>query len=66
MEISKKQQPVVSNLSELLEKAKWTAAAISDNAIDDQLPLPPKILSAFANDLYQIKAHLETAFEIGR
>ena len=64
MEISKKQQPVISNLSELLKKAKWTAAAISDNAIDEQLPLPPEILASFANDLYQIKAHLETAFEI--
>ena len=64
MDISENQRPVVANLSQLLEKAKWTAAAISDNAIDEQLPLPPEILASLANDLYQIKAHLETAFEI--
>ena len=64
MDISERQRPVVDNLSQLLQKAKWTAAAISDNAIDEQLPIPRELLSSFANDLYQIKAHLETAFEI--
>ena len=64
MDISEKQRPVVANLSQLLEKAKWPAAAISDNAIEDQLPIPRELLSSFANDLYQIKAHLETASEI--
>ena len=64
MDISERQRPVVANLSQLLEKAKWTAAAISDNAIEEQLPIPRETLSSFANDLYQIKAHLETAFEI--
>jgi len=64
MDISERQRPVVANLSQLLDKAKWTAAAISDNAIDEQLPLPPETLASFTNDLYQIKAHLKTAFEI--
>ena len=64
MALSEKQQPVINHLASLLQKAKWTAAAISDNAIDDHQPLPPESLQAFSRDLHQIRACLETAFEI--
>tara|TARA_R100000458_G_scaffold54153_1_gene56963 strand:- start:357 stop:578 length:222 start_codon:yes stop_codon:yes gene_type:complete len=62
--ISVRQKPVLNNFSDLLDQAKAVAAAISDNAIEDQQPLPRELLQSFVSDLYQIKAHLETAFEI--
>jgi hypothetical protein len=61
---SKRQDPVVDNLADLLDEAKAVAAAISDNAIDEQLPIPTDLLQSFCNDLERIKAYLITANEV--
>ena len=61
---SVRQDPVVDNLADLLDSAKAVAAAISDNAIDEQLPIPTDLLQSFCNDLERIKAYLITANEV--
>jgi hypothetical protein len=62
--VSKRQDPVIDHLADLLDSAKATAAAISDNAIDEQLPIPADLLQSFCNDLERIKAYLITAYEV--
>ena len=64
LNVSKRQDPVVDKLADLLDSAKATAAAISDNAIDEQLPIPTDLLQSFCNDLERIKAYLITANEV--
>ena len=61
---SKRQDPVVDNLADLLDSAKAVAAAISDNAIDEQLPIATDMLQSFCNELERIKAYLITANEV--
>jgi hypothetical protein len=61
---SVRQDPVVDHLADLLDSAKATAAAISDNAIEEQLPIPADLLKSFCNDLERIKAYLITANEV--
>ena len=61
---SKRQQPVVDFLDDLLDEAKATAAAISDNAIEEQRAIPADLLQSFCNDLERIKAYLITAYEV--
>ena len=53
---SKRQDPVVDHLADLLDDSKAVAAAISDNAIEEQLPIPPDLLQSFCKDLEHIKA----------
>ncbi len=62
--ISEKQKPVLEHFSRILDQAQGVAAAISDNAIDDQEPLPRELLQSYVAELYLIKASLETAFEV--
>jgi hypothetical protein len=62
--VSKRQEPVIDMLADLLDEAKATAAAISDNAIEDQRPIPLDLLRSFNNDLERIKAHLLTAADV--
>ena len=62
--VSKRQEPVVDNLADLLDEAKAVAAAISDNAIEEQLAIPTDLLQSFCNDLERIKAYLITANEV--
>lgn len=64
LNVSKRQDPVIDHLADLLDSAKATAAAISDNAIDEQLPIPTDLLQSFCNDLERIKAYLITANEV--
>ena len=64
LNVSKRQDPVVDKLADLLDSAKAVAAAISDNAIDEQLPIPTDLLQSFCNDLERIKAYLITANEV--
>ena len=64
IKISVKQQPVLEEFSRLLDQAQAVAAAISDNAIEDQEPLPRELLQSYVTELYLIKASLETAFEV--
>ena len=63
-DVSKRQEPVVDMLADLLDEAKATAAAISDNAIEEQRPIPKDLLRSFNNDLERIKAHLLTAADV--
>tara|TARA_R100000234_G_scaffold62222_1_gene37693 strand:- start:3308 stop:3532 length:225 start_codon:yes stop_codon:yes gene_type:complete len=62
--ISKRQQPVIENLQHTLDQAKTIAAAISDNAIEEQIPIPVNTLVSLSNELFRIRAYLETANEI--
>lgn len=64
LDVSKRQDPVIDHLTDLLDSAKATAAAISDNAIDEQRPIPTDLLNSFINDLERIKAYLITANEV--
>lgn len=64
LDVSKRQDPVVDMLADLLDEAKATAAAISDNAIEEQRPIPKDLLRSFNNDLERIKAHLLTAADV--
>ena len=61
---SKRQDPVVDRLADLLDNSKAVAAAISDNAIEEQLAIPSDLLQSFCNDLERIKAFLITAHEV--
>lgn len=63
-DVSMRQEPVIDMLADLLDSAKATAAAISDNAIEEQRPIPPLLLRSFNNDLERIKAHLSTAADV--
>lgn len=60
-DVSERQEPVVSALLHLLDEAKAAAAAISDNAFEDQQPIPKELLISIASDLYKIKSFVETA-----
>jgi len=62
--LSKRQQPVVENLQHTLDQAKAIAAAISDNAIEEQIPIPVNTLVSLSDELFRIRAYLETANEI--
>jgi hypothetical protein len=64
MQTSIRQNPVIDHLADLLDNSKAVAAAISDNAIDEQLPIPVDLLQSFCNDLERIKAYLITAYEV--
>jgi len=64
LDVSKRQDPVIDHLTDVLDSAKATAAAISDNAIEEQRPIPTDLLNSFINDLERIKAYLITANEV--
>ena len=63
-DVSTRQEPVIDMLADLLDEAKATAAAISDNAIEEERPIPLDLLRSFNNDLERIKAHLLTAVDV--
>jgi hypothetical protein len=48
--ISAKQQPVINRLHDAMEHALAYAAAIRDNAQDDQQPIPAELVASFAAD----------------
>ena len=62
--LSLRQDPVVDHLADLLDNSKAVAAAISDNAIEEQRAIPADLLHSFCNDLERIKAFLITAYEV--
>ena len=64
LDVSERQDPVVDRLANLLDDAKATAAAISDNAIEEQRSIPKDLLRSFNNDIERIKAHLLTAADV--
>ena len=61
---SKRQDPVVDRLADLLDDCKAVAAAMSDNAIEEQRAIPADLLQSFCNDLERIKAFLITAYKV--
>jgi len=64
LDVSKRQDPVIDHLTDVLDSAKATAAAISDNAIEEQRSIPKDLLRSYINDLERIKAHLLTAADV--
>ena len=63
MTVSSKNKPVVDRLILILAQAKNTAAAIADNAIDDQDPIDDESIMMLSRDLNSIKQYLQTAYE---
>ena len=63
MSVSSKNKPVVDRLILILAQAKNTAAAIADNAIDDQDPIDDESIMMLSRDLNSIKQYLHTAYE---
>tara|TARA_B100000424_G_C22700056_1_gene381860 strand:- start:385 stop:591 length:207 start_codon:yes stop_codon:yes gene_type:complete len=64
MSVSFKNKPVVDRLILILAQAKNTAAAIADNAIDDQDPIDDESIMMLSRDLNAIKQYLHTAYEL--
>ena len=64
MTVSSKNKPVVDRLILILAQAKYTAAAIADNAIDDQQPIDDHSLMMLSRDLNSIKSYLCTAYDL--
>ena len=52
--ISPKQSPVINRLHDCFEHALAYAAAIRDNAQDDQQPIPAELVASFAADMERI------------
>ena len=59
MKVSKKNQPVVDRLFLLLATAEEVAAAILDNAIDDQEPLDTTVRLNLTSKLINIADSLD-------
>lgn len=57
--ISIKNQPVISRLHDALDQAAAYAAAVADNAIDDQQPIPADVVSAIEAVCNRIIASLK-------
>ncbi len=59
--ISAKQQPVINRLHDAMEHALAYAAAIRDNAQDDQQPIPAELVASFAADYNRLVSILTEA-----
>ena len=59
--ISAKQQPVINRLHDAMEHALAYAAAIRDNAQDDQQPIPAELVSSFKADYHRLISILTEA-----
>lgn len=59
--IAAKQQPVINRLHDVMEHALAYAAAIRDNAQDDQQPIPAELVASFAADYERIVSILTDA-----
>lgn len=59
--ISAKQQPVINRLHDAMERALAYAAAVRDNAQDDQQPIPAELVASFAADYERIVSILTEA-----
>jgi hypothetical protein len=46
IDVSKRQEPVIAKLETIMEDALATAAAISDNAFDEQRQIPMALFTA--------------------
>ena len=59
--IAAKQQPVINRLHDAMERALAYAAAIRDNAQDDQQPIPAELVSSFEADYHRLVSILTDA-----
>ena len=66
MSVSPKNEPVVDRLILILAQAKNTAAAIADNAIDDQIPIDDESIMMLSRYLNSIKNYLHTSYELNK
>lgn len=61
IQIAAKQQPVINRLHDCMTQALAYAAAIRDNAQDDQQPIPAELVASFAADYEQLVSILTEA-----
>jgi hypothetical protein len=61
IQIAAKQQPVINRLHDCMTQALAYAAAIRDNAQDDQQPIPPELVASFAADYERLVSILTQA-----
>ena len=59
--ISDRQRPVVDALSKVLSDALAIAAAISDNADEELIPIPREQILAYCHELDRIKFNISSA-----
>ena len=59
--ISVKQTPVINRLHDCMTQALAYAAAIRDNAQDDQQPIPAELVSSFEADYHRLISILTEA-----
>ena len=59
--ISVKQTPVINRLHDCMTQAIAYAAAIRDNAQDDQQPIPAELVSSFEADYHRLVSILTEA-----
>jgi hypothetical protein len=59
--IAAKQQPVINRLHDAMERALAYAAAIRDNAKDDQQPIPAELVASFEADYNRLVSILTEA-----
>ena len=64
MPVSNKNEPVVDRRIILLNQAKITAAAIADNAIDDNQPIDTDSLLMISRDILAISDLIEVAYDV--
>lgn len=62
--IAEKQRPVLQNLDALMRSATDCAAAVLDNAIDDETPIPSDLVASFKQDYDRIIHHLQQAANV--
>ena len=64
MTVAFKNKPVVDRLILILAQAKYTAAAIADNAIDDNQPIDTDSLLMISRDILAISDLIEVAYDV--
>ncbi len=62
---SERQKPVINSLKKLLLKAEVTAAAIRDNAIEENMPIEKDLINSVYDQFNSIKKSIDYAGKIG-
>ncbi len=63
---SERQKPVINSLKKLLLKAEVTAAAIRDNAIEENMPIEKDLINSVYDQFNSIKKSIDYAGKIGK
>ena len=61
---SERQKPVINSLKKLLLKAEVTAAAIRDNAIEENMPIEKDLINSVYDQFNSIKKSIDYAGQI--